>query len=180
MVRYYTRTGDAGQTSLYTGERIAKTSLRVEAYGTVDELQSFMGLARSLAGDPEIDADLEAVEGVLSAAMAQLASTDGRKRVTQEDVDAVEALCDKYTERASAWKPKFVLPGASPASGALHVARAVARRAERCVLRYAECEAAAPVDSADPVDPVLLKYLNRISDLLYAMAVCVDFQNDAL
>ena len=167
MVRYYTRTGDAGQTSLYTGERIAKTSLRVEAYGTVDELQSFMGLARSLAGDPEIDADLEAVEGVLSAAVAQLASTDGRKRVTQEDVDAVEALCDKYTDFLAAigWKPDFVLPGESPASSALHMARTTARRSERRILTLAE---------TDPVDPLLLQYVNRTSDLFYVMAVYVD------
>ena len=122
----------------------------------------------------EGDADIEAVEAVLSAAMAQLASTDGQKRVTQGDVDAAEALCDKYVGYASAWKPRFVLPGAAPASSALHVARTVARRCERCVLRYAESE------PADPVDPALLRYLNRVSDLLYAMAVYLDFRADAL
>ena len=171
MYRYYTRTGDKGETALYSGERVPKTSLRVEAYGTVDELQSFIGYARTIAEDEDIDSDLKAVEGVLGGVMAELATTGGRTWIVEDDVTNIEALCDKYTQLASAWKPKFIVPGTSPASGALHVARAVARRAERRVFAHAECE---------PVRAVLLQYLNRVSDLLYAMAVYIDFSRGLL
>lgn len=171
MYRYYTRTGDKGETALYSGERVAKTSLRVEAYGTVDELQSFIGYARAIAGDGEIDADLKAVEGVLGGVMAELATTGGKTWIVEADVANIEALCDKYTVYAADWKPKFVVPGTSPASAALHVARAVARRSERRVFAHAEQE---------PVQEVLLQYLNRVSDLLYAMAVYIDFSRGLL
>ena len=165
MFRYYTRTGDAGETSLYSGERVPKNSLRVDAYGTVDELQASMGFARAIVDDAELDADMLAVEGVLGGVMAQLASTGDRVRIIEEDVTNIEALCDKYTGRVTKWKPTWVFPGDSPASAALHVARTVARRAERRVWAYAETES---------VHPILLQYLNRVSDLLYAMAVYVD------
>ena len=164
MVKYYTKTGDAGETSLYTGERVPKDSLRVEAYGTVDELQAFIGVARAAVEDEEVSADLESVESDLVSVMAQLASTDGKQRVTEDDVVKAEGMCDKYSERVDARGFKFVLPGESPASAALHVARTVARRSERRVLSYADTE---------PVDSALLRYLNRISDLLFAMAMYV-------
>lgn len=165
MVRYYTRTGDHGQTSLYTGERVDKDSLVVDAYGTIDELQSFMGFARSMVGEGEMNADTEAVESKLVGVMAQLASNDDFLHITSDDVADIEALVDKYSERADRKGFKFVLPGASPASAAYHMARTVARRAERRVLSYAH-EA--------PVDDSLLQYVNRISDLLYAMSLCAD------
>ncbi len=171
MYRYYTRSGDKGQTSLYSGERVQKNSLCVEAFGTVDELQSSIGYARAIAEDGQIDADLRAVEGVLGGVMAELATTGGKTWIVTEDVTNIEALCDKYTALASDWKPKFVVPGDSPASAALHVARAVARRAERRVLSFADVE---------PVQPVLLQYLNRVSDLLYAMAIYIDFSRGLL
>lgn len=175
MYRYYTRTGDKGETALYTGERVMKNSLRVEAYGTVDELQSYMGFARSIIEDDEVDADIKAAEGVLGGVMAQLASTGGATWVVPEDVTNAEALCDKYTDYAAAWKPKFVVPGDSPQSAALHVARTIARRAERRVLSYADT-----VTETEPVDPLLLQYLNRLSDLLYTMAVYIDFKKGLL
>ena len=167
-MRFYTRTGDEGQTSLYSGERVPKNAARVEAYGTVDELQACTGFARSLIQDDDINADLLAVEGVMGGIMAQLATIGERTWIVPEDVTNIEALCDKYTERltASGWEPAFVLPGEVPASSALHVARTVARRSERRVSTLAE---------TDPVDPLLLQYLNRISDLLYEMAVYLDF-----
>ena len=175
MYRYYTRTGDRGETSLYTGERVPKASVRVEAYGTVDELQSSIGFARATAEDAEIDADCKAVEGVLGGVMAELASTGGKTWVVPEDVANIEALCDKYTAYAADWKPKFVVPGESAASAALHVARAVARRAERRVLTFAET-----VAETEPVQPDLLQYLNRVSDLLYAMAIYIDYSRGLL
>ena len=175
MYRYYTRTGDAGETSLYSGERVPKDALRVDAYGTVDELQSCIGFARAIADDVEINADLKAVEGVLGGVMAELATTGGRTWIVEEDVANIEALCDKYTAYAADWKPNFVVPGESAASAALHVARAVARRAERRVLTFADT---LPDDA--PVQPVLLQYLNRVSDLLYAMAIHIDFSRGLL
>ena len=175
MYRYYTRTGDKGETALYTGERVPKDSLRVEAFGTVDELQSSIGFARAIADDDEVNADCKAVEGVLGGVMAELASTGGKTWIVPEDVSNIEALCDKYTAYAADWKPKFVVPGESAASGALHVARAVARRCERRVLTFAET-----VADSEPVQPALLQYLNRVSDLLYAMAVYVDYKRGLL
>lgn len=175
MYRYYTRTGDKGETALYSGERVPKDSLRVEAFGTVDELQSSIGFARALADDDEINADCKAVEGALGGVMAELATTGGRTWIVPEDITNIESLCDKYTAYAADWKPDFVVPGESAASGALHVARAVARRAERRVLTFA-----ATVEETEPVQPILLQYLNRVSDLLYTMAVYIDFKRGLL
>ena len=171
MYRYYTRTGDKGETALYSGERVPKDSLRVEAFGTIDELQSSIGFARAIAEDEEVDADCKAIEGVLGGAMAELATTGGKTWIVAQDVENIEALCDKYTAYAADWKPDFVVPGTSPASAALHVARAIARRAERRVLTFADT-----VAETEPVQPALLQYLNRVSDLLYAMAVHIDFK----
>ena len=107
------------------------------------------------------------IESMLVSVMAQLASTDGKLRVGVQDVSDIEAICDKYSSRIESRGFKFVLPGESVASAAFHVARTVARRCERCVIRYAK---------AEPVDEELLKYLNRISDVMYAMAICVDLE----
>ena len=167
MVRYYTRGGDTGETSLYTGERVPKNSLRVDAYGTVDELQASMGYARAIADDGELDADIESIESKLVGVMAQLASTDDKLHISAQDVADIEALCDKYSSRVDSHGFKFVLPGESVLSAALHVARTVARRCERRVIDYAATE---------PVDAELMKYLNRISDVLYAMAVYADLE----
>ena len=171
MHRYYTRRGDAGETSLFNSERVAKNSPRVEAFGSVDELQSYVGLARSLVNDEELDADMRAVQGVLGGVMAELASTDGSTWIVEQDVSNIEALCDKYAEYTADWKPKFVVPGDSPESATLHVARTIARRAERRVVTFVE---------EQPVQPVLLQYLNRVSDLLYVMAIYVDFKKGLL
>lgn len=166
-MRYYTKTGDAGETSLYTGERVPKSSARVEAYGTMDELQAFMGLARARVDDPEVNADIEAVESKLASVMAELASTGCVAYVSDDDVLEIEGTIDKYAGRIDAHGFKFVVPGVSVPSSILHVARTVARRCERRVLAHAEREA---------VRPALLQYVNRLSDLLYALAVYVDMR----
>ena len=166
-MRYYTRIGDVGETSLYTGERVPKNSLRVEAYGTVDELQAFMGYARAVASKGELNADIESIESKLVGVMAQLASTDDKLHIVSQDVADIEAICDKYSNRVDSHGFKFVLPGGSVLSSALHVARTVARRCERRVIDYAATE---------PVDTELMKYLNRISDVLYAMAMYADLE----
>ena len=143
MMALYTRTGDEGKTSLATGRRVPKCSARVEAFGTVD--------------DADIAADLLHVEERLYDAMAELADPEGAARVTAEDVAWLEDRIDHYAPERFA----FVVPGESEPTAALHVARAVARRAERRAVALAQ---------AEEVSANVLQMLNRISDLCYAMA----------
>ena len=157
MVALYTRTGDEGKTSLATGRRVPKCSARVEAFGTGDELQAQLGMARALVDDADIAADLLHVEERLYDAMAELADPEGAARVTAEDVAWLEDRIDHYAPERFA----FVVPGESEPTAALHVARAVARRAERRAVALAQ---------AEEVSANVLQMLNRISDLCYAMA----------
>jgi cob(I)alamin adenosyltransferase len=157
LTRIYTRTGDAGETSLGDGSRIAKTDARVEAMGDVDELNSALGWA--LAAEPS--AILEHVQNELFDVGADLSvpfvEGDGRLRVTQESIDRLEAECDEANERLEPLK-SFVLPGGSEFAARLFLARAVCRRAERRALA---------VEQGNPLVPV---YLNRLSDLLFILA----------
>jgi len=168
-VKIYTRTGDAGQTSLRWGHRVSKDALRVEAYGTVDETCAFVGVALSAlppgqAAGP-LGAMLRRVQNELFSVGADLAVEPDRDKgqepkvkpalVTglEADIDALEAGLDPLRS--------FILPGGSPAASALHAARTVCRRAERDVVRLGAVEA---------IDPVLLKYVNRLSDFLFVAA----------
>ena len=165
LTRIYTRAGDAGETSLGDGSRVPKTDLRIEAYGTVDELNSFVGVA--LAGDlpEEFGPWLERVQNDLFDLGADLSvpledERRERLRVTAEQVERLEELCDLVNERLEPLK-SFVLPGGTEASARLHVARAVCRRAERLAVALAAEHA---------VNPAALAYLNRLSDLLFILA----------
>lgn len=165
LTRIYTRAGDAGETSLGDGSRVPKTDPRIEAYGTVDELNSFVGLA--LAGDlpREFGPWLEHVQNDLFDLGADLSvpledERRERLRVTTEQVERLEELCDLVNERLEPLK-SFVLPGGTEASARLHVARAVCRRAERLAVALAAEHA---------VNPAALAYLNRLSDLLFILA----------
>jgi cob(I)alamin adenosyltransferase len=165
LTRIYTRAGDAGETSLGDGSRVPKTDLRIEAYGTVDELNSFVGLA--LAGDlpEEFRPWLEYVQNDLFDLGADLSvpledERRERLRVTTEQVERLEELCDLVNERLEPLK-SFVLPGGTEASARLHLARAVCRRAERLAVALAAEHA---------VNPTALAYLNRLSDLLFILA----------
>ena len=165
LTRIYTRAGDAGETSLGDGSRVPKTDLRIEAYGTVDELNSFVGVA--LAGDlpEEFGPWLERVQNDLFDLGADLSvpledERRERLRVTAEQVVRLEELCDLVNERLEPLK-SFVLPGGTEASARLHVARAVCRRAERLAVALAAEHA---------VNPAALAYLNRLSDLLFILA----------
>ena len=165
LTRIYTRAGDAGETSLGDGARVPKTDLRIEAYGTVDELNSFVGLA--LAGDlpDEFRPWLERVQNDLFDLGADLSvplEDDRRERlrVTTEQVERLEELCDLVNERLEPLK-SFVLPGGAEAAARLHVARAVCRRAERLAVALA---------AEHGVNPAALAYLNRLSDLLFILA----------
>jgi len=163
LTRIYTRGGDAGKTSLGDGSRVSKLDLRIAAYGTTDELNSVLGAV--LAGDcpSQLQAPLRRIQNDLFDVGADLCvpfAVEGRLRVEQGMVDALEADCDRFNEPLPELK-SFVLPGGTATAAALHVARTVCRRAEREAL-----EAAGEHD-VNPLAPV---YLNRLSDLLFILA----------
>ena len=164
-MKIYTRTGDAGETSLLDGSRVRKDDARVDAFGEVDELNAWLGLARAASLEPELDAALVRIQRDLFALGAQLADPAARiaGRVSKaalgdEDVLRLEGLIDRYEPELPPLT-RFILAGGSPAGAALHLARAVCRRAER---RMVALEPA--------VDGALLRYMNRLSDLLFVLA----------
>jgi cob(I)alamin adenosyltransferase len=161
--RIYTRTGDAGRTRLATGETISKTDLRVEAYGAVDEANACIGLARlHLSEDQMLDGILGRVQNELFDAGADLATPGrdaGALRILDAQVERLEREIDQLNGELQALS-SFILPGGSPAAAALHLARTVCRRAEREAVRLAE-------QDGEAVGAPVLKYLNRLSDLLF-------------
>jgi len=160
LTKIYTRTGDDGSTGLGDGARVAKESLRVEAYGTVDETNSFIGVLLAMPALPAaIKTCLTDVQHDLFDLGGELC-IPGHRMVTAAYVDRLEATLDGFNEGLPPLKD-FILPGGGPAAAACHVARTVCRRAERRVWSLARVEAVAP-DA--------LKYLNRLSDLLFVLA----------
>jgi cob(I)alamin adenosyltransferase len=164
LTRIYTRAGDTGETSLGDGSRVPKTDPRIEAYGTVDELNSLIGLALAADLPDEFRPWLEGVQNDLFDLGADLSvpaeDTRERLRIEQEQVGRLEELCDLVNARLEPLK-SFVLPGGSEAAARLHVARAVCRRAERLTVGLAETAS---------VNPAAVAYLNRLSDLLFILA----------
>ena len=163
LTRIYTRGGDAGETSLGDGARVSKLDARIAAFGTVDEVNAAVGVV--LAGDcPDDLRDvLERVQNELFDVGADLSvplEHEARLRVSQGQVDALERDCDRFNEELPELK-SFVLPGGTGTAAGLHVARTTCRRAER--------EAIAAAGSVD-VNPLVLVYLNRLSDLLFILA----------
>lgn len=171
-MRIYTRTGDGGQTSLRWGTRIAKDALRVEAYGTVDEANSFIGLALAQLGPTGPEAAQQSLTRILRELFdvgADLATPPDREKgeqpkVKAEMIEQLEAEIDALDASLEPLK-QFILPSGCPAGATLHVARTVVRRAERRLVSLA---------AAEPVDPVLVKYLNRLSDYLFVAARAVN------
>lgn len=159
LSRIYTRTGDAGQTGLGDGSRVAKTSPRVEAMGAVDELNSHVGLLLSQGLAPEAAALLVQVQHDLFDVGGELA-IPGTVLVHPASVGALEQAIDTLNATLPPLE-EFVLPGGTPSAAQCHVARSVCRRAEREVLRLAEIEA---------VNPTTVMYLNRLSDVLFVLA----------
>ncbi len=163
-MKIYTRTGDAGETSLFDGTRVSKADPRVDAYGDVDELNAWLGLGRAQSLDRDLDEALVAIQKDLFALGSRLADPRSKiaARVTKavlgdEDVARLEALIDTL-EGELPPLTRFILAGGSNAGATLHVARAVCRRAERRMM------------SLDPApDGVLIRYINRLSDLLFVM-----------
>jgi cob(I)alamin adenosyltransferase len=165
LTRIYTRGGDAGETSLGDGSRVSKLDRRIRAYGTVDELNSQLGLVLALPSLPEaLGAPLQRVQNELFDVGADLSvpyeGPDERLRVNQAMIDGLERLCDELNAPLEPLK-SFVLPGGTEAASRLHVARAVARRAELAALEAA---------MEHGVDPLAVVYLNRVSDLLFICA----------
>ena len=163
MTRIYTRGGDAGETSLGDGSRVSKLDLRIAAFGTVDELNAALGVVCAGPCPPEIAGVLARVQNELFDLGADLSvplEREGRLRVTQSLVDALERDCDAFNAALSELR-SFVLPGGSETAAGLHVARTICRRAEREALAAAQ---------AHDVNELVLVYLNRLSDLLFILA----------
>lgn len=164
-MKIYTRTGDDGSTSLFSGERVSKSSLRVEVYGTVDELNSHLGLARASSAHPQIETYLTTLQNQLFVAGADLATTaeSSRARIVRiqgQDAIWLETEIDSMTATLPALR-SFILPGGTLTAGHLHVARTICRRAERQAILLSHQE---------PISSEMLVYLNRLSDFLFTLA----------
>lgn len=159
MSKVYTRTGDRGKTSLYTGERVSKDSLRVEAYGSVDEADSVLGQARAFAVHENVKSTIYKLQKDLWMLMADVASVGNEPNIKPEDVTELERLIDSYTESLQPLD-HFLAPGETKSESFLNAARSVVRRAERAMWRLNESE---------PVNEVDIRYLNRLSDLCFTL-----------
>ena len=157
LTRIYTRTGDAGETSLGDGSRISKTHPLAEAIGDVDELNSALGWSLAAGTDPTLEHVQNELFDVGADLSVPFVEDDGRLRVTQEAIDRLEAECDAANARLEPLK-SFVLPGGNEFAARLFLARAICRRAERRAI------------AAGDVNPLVPVYLNRLSDLLFILA----------
>jgi cob(I)alamin adenosyltransferase len=169
-VKIYTKTGDAGETSLFDNSRVSKADPRVDAYGEVDEVNACLGAALAARVDDDIAAVLTAIQKDLFAVGARLADPSSRiaarvakASVTEQQIEVLEATIDLLESELPPLR-RFILPGGSPAGSLLHLARTVCRRAERRVVGL----------GADAVEPGVVIYLNRLSDLLFVMARAVN------
>jgi cob(I)alamin adenosyltransferase len=169
-VKIYTKTGDEGQTSLFDNSRVSKADPRVEAYGEVDELNACIGAATAAGVDDDLAQKLEVIQKELFAVGARLADPSSRiagrieKAVVEEhDVQRLERMIDDMELELPPLR-RFILPGGSTAGSLLHLARTVCRRAERRVVGL----------GAAAVEPIVIVYLNRLSDLLFVMARVVN------
>lgn len=159
----YTKTGDKGTTSLFDNVRVSKDDIRVESYGTVDELGSFLGLAKNYVEDELMYNQIQDIQNKLFTVATNLATEDTNKvmyHILEEDISNLELLIDLYMGKLN--NPTgFIVPGTNRKSSYLHVARTICRRAERRIIS---------LSGVAYVDPLVLKYVNRLSDTLYAMA----------
>jgi cob(I)alamin adenosyltransferase len=164
-VKIYTRTGDGGETSLFDNSRVSKADPRVDAYGEVDELNAWLGLVLASGVDADLVTELVRIQRDLFAVGAQLADPSDRLAarvtrafVTEADVARLESLIDQFEMQVPPLT-RFILAGGSVAGASLHVARTVCRRAERRMVAL-----------VPPIDVLLIRYMNRLSDLLFVLA----------
>ena len=166
-MKIYTKRGDGGDTDLFGGPRVGKDDLRVEAYGGVDELNSVLGVAAAASEQEDVRGLVAEIQGTLFDLGAYLASPDADRRAKSqipepraEDVEALETAIDAFETELEPLR-RFILPGGTVAAAAFHLARTVCRRAERrCVSLHRE----------QALDPLALRYVNRLSDLLFVLA----------
>ncbi len=165
-MKIYTKTGDSGETALYGGKRVSKANLRVNAYGTVDEANSYIGLIRSFNNHDDIDLILANIQNTLFDLGADLAtphSAKSRGNIAEIDEDDITRLENSIDNLELGLEPlqRFILPGGSPVSATAQIARTITRRAEREAVALAEQE---------EINPACIKYLNRLSDYLFVLA----------
>lgn len=173
-MKIYTKKGDNGETSLFAGGRVLKNNTRVDAYGTVDELNSYIGLIRTYNDLPDpVPAWLEAVQNTLFIVGSDLATpldarADWLVRLDEQPVQMLEQAIDHMDEQLPELTA-FILPGGTPSAAHTHVARTVCRRAERlCV----------DLQDETPINPQVLVYMNRLSDFLFTLARYINLHND--
>jgi cob(I)alamin adenosyltransferase len=175
-MKIYTRTGDDGTTGLIGGSRVKKYDLRLDAYGTVDELNSYLGVVRSLQTEEQADRILEKIQNKLFVIGAHLASDDSITLVKKQmplgesDIVLLEKEIDAMNEQLPELR-NFILPGGCQATSFCHVARTVCRRAERLIVELSE---------KTEVDPNLIKYINRLSDYLFVLSRKVSIDQNSL
>ncbi|WP_409303328.1 cob(I)yrinic acid a,c-diamide adenosyltransferase [Peribacillus sp. SCS-155] len=170
-MRIYTRTGDKGQTSIIGG-RVDKDDIRVEAYGTVDEVNCFVGQAMTeldIKLFKDVLDDLEKIQHELFDCGGDLASVSTKRelKLRQDSIDYLETRIDEFIKEAPKLE-KFILPGGTKAAATIHIARTVTRRAERLVVTLSKTE--------DKFPPLALQYLNRLSDYFFALARVINFR----
>jgi cob(I)alamin adenosyltransferase len=164
-MKIYTKTGDSGTTALYGGRRLSKGELRIEAYGTVDELNSYLGLVAVYLKDAEYAELLTDIQSRLFDVGTHLAAEPGKQNLILPEIpESKISLLEQYIDKMNETLPElkfFILPGGNEAAANCHIARTVCRRAERCVVRLSETES---------IEPVLIRFLNRLSDFLFVLA----------
>jgi cob(I)alamin adenosyltransferase len=162
--KIYTKTGDQGETSLFGGKRLSKSNLRIEAYGTVDELNSFIGLVRDSITNAELREELRYTQNLLFTMGSQLATEPGKDlnipSIADNEVERLEEAIDRMEQELPPLK-NFILPGGHTTVSFCHVARTVCRRAERLIVA---------LNQEEEVPDVLMQYLNRLSDYFFVLA----------
>lgn len=175
-MKIYTKTGDGGKTSLIGGTKVFKSSPRIEAYGTVDELNSYIGLVSDFSNNDHVKDILKEIQDRLFTIGSELACDPGKETrmslpdLHETDVELLEKEMDKMDEELPVMK-HFILPGGLPVVSFAHVARCVCRRAERCCVNLREKE--------EKVDGLIIKYLNRLSDYLFTLARFLGMKGNA-
>lgn len=172
-MKIYTRSGDEGNTSLFDNTRVPKDSARVESYGTLDELNSQLGLARSFIENKEISDIIKELQRKLFNVAGELAtpnSEDFPERIKQKDIDKLEEIVDNLLDKMNEEQlSKFIIPGSNKCSAVLHVARTICRRAERRIIS---------LKREEEIREDILKYINRLSDVIYSLARFVETELD--